>query len=465
MPSVKVTAPDGTVYNVTAPEGATDAEIMARVQAEHSRTAGAPAPTSPPSALGASGRVDQGGGLPRDLTGRIKEHLTREPKPGGRSLFGEPEVLAPVGKAIRAVGRFALPETNIGAGAMAGTLAAGPAAPLAGFARVPALARILGGAVGGEAAGTLSGEQAGKGALVGGSMAAVGEGAGAALGKLVRSAPGMKSRIAGADAAGYAREAGRISPPLAGARSAEDLRALASGPGRARLGQAKESAVQQVEGAIGNQPISVGGQAIPLREANDRLSEIGARAFSKNPLDRTFQGVDQRQLYGQTAREIEQGLSQLDPTGAALKTWQQAQQAYSAGTALLRPLQTPQAFRTGKSLEFNTPYVQRLLANPKAEAALRNKLGDREFEALRNVMLRGGRPGGVDVLSPGGRVTDALMEILRGKGGATQIPALVPRTLLPNLGSRYTGRQPYSLPPKLQTILDLAAQRGAEGAR
>jgi hypothetical protein len=56
---------------------------------------------------------------------------------------------------------------------------------------------------------------------------------------------------------------------------------------------------------------------------------------------------------------------------------------------------------------------------------------------------------------------DALMQTI-GRGTNTgSINALgVPsRTLLPNLGSQYTGRAPYSLPPALQTILDVVSQR------
>lgn len=35
MPTFRITSPDGSIYNVTAPEGATQADVLARVQAQH----------------------------------------------------------------------------------------------------------------------------------------------------------------------------------------------------------------------------------------------------------------------------------------------------------------------------------------------------------------------------------------------------------------------------------------------
>lgn len=44
-----------------------------------------------------------------DIIGRAKSYLTQEPQPGERSAFGEPEIFAPVGSAIREAGRLLLP--------------------------------------------------------------------------------------------------------------------------------------------------------------------------------------------------------------------------------------------------------------------------------------------------------------------------------------------------------------------
>lgn len=44
MPQFRITAPDGTVYNVTGPEGATEQDALAQVQAQHSAAPVAPQP-------------------------------------------------------------------------------------------------------------------------------------------------------------------------------------------------------------------------------------------------------------------------------------------------------------------------------------------------------------------------------------------------------------------------------------
>src|SRR5687767_8734938 len=110
------------------------------------------------------------------------------------------------------------------------------------------------------------------------------------LGKVVRSLPGMKGRIAGQDAARYGETMEKLSPPLAGARTADDLRSLAAGPGQAQLGAAKGAANQDISTSIGARNAldlpSTGQTGLTLQQANDTLSEISARAFSKNPLDR-----------------------------------------------------------------------------------------------------------------------------------------------------------------------------------
>mgnify|MGYP001612449813 FL=1 len=418
---------------------------------------------------------------PKALVAELLGGSERAPLPGG---YRSPEAEM-AGKIASAP----VPSSFLESGQLIGTALGGPAGrAVPGAARIlgraaPAVGRVIGGAIGGETGGRLEGAPPGRGALLGGGGAATGEVLGPVLSKVFRSLPGMKARIAGHDAAKFGMEMERLAPPLGGARTAEDIRALAAGPGREALGQAKEQAVQQIEARLGQlQPVlypwqpgyaapghmimpSLGNRAMTLREANDALSEIGARAFSKNPLDRTFQGVDQRRLYGRIEKEIEQGLRGLDPTGGALQLWQPAQQTYKAGLALMRETGRKGAFRTGADLQFNTPAFQRRLADPRVEADLRKRFGDVGFERLRDRMLRGGAPGEVDVLAPGsGRMSQAAGEILRGKGGAPQIPALLLRTPLPNLGSTYAGRPPYTLPPALQTILDLALQKaGAAG--
>ena len=207
-------------------------------------------------------------------------------------------------------------------------------------------------------------------------------------------------------------------------------------------------------------------EPLTLQEANDILSETAKLAFSKNPLDRTFNGVDQRRLYGQIRKEITAALDRADPTGRETAAWEAAQAAYAGGLAFLRPLQKSRAFRTGEELQFNTPMIQKMLADPKAEAAFRNKLGDEGFEALRAQMLRGGKPGEVDVLAPGsGSALDPIKAWARGSNtGFWGLPMALGRTLFPNAGSRYAGRAPYTLSPNLQAILDVVLQRSGGAA-
>src|SRR5690242_3765266 len=188
--------------------------------------------------------------------------------------------------------------------------------------------RIGAQALGGEVGNQIAGGPTGQGALEGGGSALAGELIGGGLGYVARGLPGAKGRIAAQDAAAYGTEMGRQSPPLAGAQSVQELRSLAQGQGKERLSAAKEQAVQRIEqmldpnvrlnlqslgqtvqenvplaGLTGYHPTAAP-RPFTLREANDALSEIGARAFSKNPLDRSFNGVDQRQLYGQVVQEI-----------------------------------------------------------------------------------------------------------------------------------------------------------------
>lgn len=68
-----------------------------------------------------------------DIVGRVKRFLTKEPAPGERSMFGEPEILAPVARGIRTAGEFFLPGSKgeaLATGAI-GTVT-GPLRPVAG---------------------------------------------------------------------------------------------------------------------------------------------------------------------------------------------------------------------------------------------------------------------------------------------------------------------------------------------
>jgi len=354
-----------------------------------------------------------------------------------------------------------VPPTLPAAGATLGMWGLGPFGPLA---RIGGAA--LGAGFGAELEGQPFEEQVGEAGKTG-TAVGIGEAIGAGLSKLARSLPnnplfGGKANIAAQDAAKYGSEMGENVPALAGARTAEDLRLLAAGsrdvPGSGlyKLGEMKAQAVRQIEGITGNAPFTVQGQNMTLQEANDLLSEIGARAFSRNPLDRTFNGIDQRRLYGDVLNDIKQGLTTTDPSGVALSQFERVQALYQAGRGYLDPLKNPQAFRSYEDqIQFNTPFFQKILGSPRGEASLRKKLGDAEFERLRDALLRGGAPGTTDVLPRwAGNISDPVAQLFRSGGGATTGLLALPRTLLPNLGGGYAGRAPYSLSPGGQATLN-----------
>src|SRR3990167_4016129 len=267
MPTYRVTGPDGKVYRVTPPAGTnpTPDEVLARVRAEVERGTPAAAPSGPEDTPSFLRRLGQG-----YETGA--QWLTRQLAKGIETAADTGLSPVSLGPFSETVAETVIPQTPLQAGIMAGTAAGGPlvsgaakvGVPLAGTVS-PWLARLLRGTAGGAAGGGGGGE---------------------------------------------------VAPPLRGATTVGGVREMAAGGGLANLGQMKESAVRQIERVIGPtarfEMLSLGGSAMTLREANDRLSEIGARAFSRNPLDRTFQGIDQRQLYGEVARDIRRGIARAE---------------------------------------------------------------------------------------------------------------------------------------------------------
>src|SRR3972149_307468 len=318
MPTYRVTGPDGKVYRVTPPAGTnpTPDEVLARVRSEVERGTPAAAPSGPEDTPSFLRRLGQG-----YETGA--QWLTRQLAKGIETAADTGLSPVSLGPFSETVAETVIPQTPLQAGIMAGTAAggallSGPAKvgrPLAGTVP-PWLARILGGTAGGAAGGAVGEEGALTGAALGAGTSALGEAGGAGANKLLRSLPGMKRAINLRDVRSVGGTGGEIAPPLRGATTVGGVREMAAGGGLANLGQMKESAVRQIERVIGPtarfEMLSLGGSAMTLREANDRLSEIGARAFSRNPLDRTFQGIDQRQLYGEVARDIRRGIARAE---------------------------------------------------------------------------------------------------------------------------------------------------------
>ena len=399
------------------------------------------------------------------------------------------------------VAKFVVPQTPIEAGALAGTLVAPPLAaarPLAtaitklGPKLGPVLTRILGGAVGGEAGGLASGETPGKGTLVGGGTNVAGEVVGAGGGKIVRSLPWMKGVINRADAARIGRTAGEISPPLAGAKTGKDFQGLVEDRGLSALGAAKEEALARVEGMLpGKQgppwtaefpagairapslktrelPFDSSRPAgISLRDASDELSRIGELLSSRQPLDPNVSRVDLARRYGELVAEIGQGLEQAGGPEARA-AWEAGQTAYRKGRGIYDFLRDTKVLEPGGVTSplidegsLNIVKLQRSLMDPTVAADLRKALGPEDFDRLAQAIFRGADRTKIDRMAlGGGGPLDALMQVLRGQNtGFSQTWRVPIATVLPNLGSQYAGRAPYSLPPALQAILDVALQR------
>lgn len=441
MPTYRITAPDGAQYDVTPPEGTnpTEAEVLAQVQAQ----AGASSPA------------------PKGLYQRIAEPVTSVVAKGiglaDTAMRGGLPFAAATPDDANAIAGMVVPQTPIEAGAMIGTGGAGLLARGAGRG-LQALARVTGGLVGGEAAGQASGEPTGKGAAIGGGGAAVGEGVAAAGSKLMRSLPWMKGVIARGDERAFANAVGDVSEPLAGM----NVRAMGSGGGRRALRTDREARISAIEAAIGNQPISVPslGGPMPLRDALDALSNVGVR-LGQHPADRSVRQAPDALDYRTIIGEIRTGLDSVDPTGRASAAFGQAQDVYRGGKTLIRQILAQEGLFNADG-QFNSAAAQKLLTNPRRAELLRERLGDDQYEALVNVAFRGGNPAdGRDRLAQGaGGLMDPLKTWARGGNtGFWGLPMALGRTLLPNIGSQYAGRAPFTAPAPLNAILDAAGQR------
>lgn len=401
--------------------------------------------------------------------------------------------------------KYVVPQTATEAGLMAGTLAAGPALSMAGKAApalaaalkgtgnasrlIPAVARVAGATVGGAAGGSVGGENesAGTGALTGLLAGTLGEGASYAAGKVARSLPGAAKRIANKDAARIGQDieavtststnpAARNHTVFGDIGTANDLNATAAGKGLRDLGTRKASRLAAIERALGQDITvpSLSSAPVSLTEANEQLSEIGSKAFSKNPLDRTVNGIDQRRLYGKVRDEIQKAIDAVSPD---LGThWHNAQRAYAGGRAVLDELlRNPGIYTgTGKGMTLNTSRLQALLRDPDIQAELRAKLGDAGFDRIVKSITRGAPLGSQDILANERAPLSArsLLSLgLRGSPFAAAghavagvpgaiIGELLGAAALPNSAARYVGKAPYVVPGPVKTAVDIAAEKG-----
>jgi hypothetical protein len=370
-----------------------------------------------------------------------------------------------------------------------------------------ALGRILGAAGGAGIGSAGSGNDlatVGKDAGIYGATTALGEGAMAVGGKIVRSLPWMKGLInegvardtaqvaetvspALGPAIGTARAG--VSPTLKGGTTAAALQETALGQGgKQALGGAFEQGMLDTTLAAQGQGVQSralqtawellpGGNPLADRlknslapspngtfspqQAERLLAELGDAAFkgeAASPIARGIGGLELRRLYGQAVNETTGGLPA--PAGEILAG---TRRDFAGGNAIMEGLRAPQAFQgLPNRVMLNTPAVGQYLSTNRAE--LESKLGPEGFRALVDAVLGGGQVGTRDILTPGaGGPLAALAQVYgRGQGGAPQIIGSAVRTGLPNLGSEYTGRAPYSLDPGLKALFDLLGQRAME---
>jgi hypothetical protein len=503
MPTYRVTGPDGQVYRVTPPEGTnpTSDEVLAQVKAHVGGTGGEapPAPDSrswfqkyvsaPATAGAARGLAQVGETLlaPADLAASALKASGVIPQsvPFGFDVRGGG--LPAAEKAAEWPAKLIVPQSGIEAGILAGTALAGPAlaalgktvpavaraVPAGGQAGatlaqklVPPASRIAGATAGGALGGGVTGEGAGRGALIGAASGATGETLVYLGGKFLRSIPGAQGRIAAKDAERLGEAIEDLSHPLKGARTVEDVYRLASGEGLKKLGDAKAAVVRDIERSVPTITVpSLGGRAVTLTEANRELSEIGVRAFSQNPLDRTINGIDQRRLYRQLSQEIESVLTASNPDAGAL--WRGAQGTYSKGRALLDEVLTEGIYggkRAGMTLK--TPALQDLFRKPERVAELQAKLTPAEFQRLVDAVTRGAPIGARDVLRPMSLNPLSLRNLLLGGGGyglfgpAGGFAAALPY-VAPNVASTYAGRAPFAASQSGRLAADVLAAKGA----
>ena len=150
MPKFNVTAPDGTSTVEEAPTQQAAIAIAKQKKAAAPQVGAAAAPASPE----------------RDVVGRAKEWLTREPPLGSRTMFGETDM---PGRVVRAAGDLFLPGSVPEAARFAATL------PIGGGMVTGPLMRTGAGALAGGIASMAQGKGFGEAATTEGLSQLAGE--------------------------------------------------------------------------------------------------------------------------------------------------------------------------------------------------------------------------------------------------------------------------------------------------
>lgn len=422
--------------------------------------------------------------------------------------YGSPQVQK-ADEAIRQAGAEAtIPQTPTDLALTAGTLGAGRyvaplarAVPYVGKVLAPA-SRIAGAVAGQEAGNLLEGRPLGTGETnpLGPTSLTVGAEALGPLGRgFGRVMPGAKARINANQARQFEDVIGTVSPELGqavqdakatvrpgtvGRTQAAMQEAALGGSAQQNMSDRMERMVQNVERAAPSLAIDTpalhsgystlpaleqqrigapGPNGFSLRQAQAIRSYIGSSAFSQSPLGQGVTPVAKQDLWGRIGSDMDAAIGRAT-TGAPgmLTGWRVANRDYGGGQMLQEGLQRPSAFRGAPNeISLNRNDLSDWLSQNRLEG--RSRMGTPQYEATVNALLEGGQPGTKDILAPGGgNALDALRQVYgRGQGGAPQILGSILRTATPNIGGQYTGQRP--VPSAAQTILDLIAQRGAQG--
>lgn len=469
MATTTVTGPDGKDYEVTHPDGASEADIIAYAKQNY---------------VGQAEAKPSGGFF--DAIRRAKAESER--------IIGETgarkSILGPIITSM-------IPETPGQAVATGIMSAAGPASlPLKAAGRaIPPIVRTLAGAGAGAAGAAVDKGDVGSGALVGGGMTGALEAVIPGVGAGLRWGTGAKSRIANRLAQDVERftttQVPEMAPalqsakaglaPLRGGRSAAALEEVALGEsGKDALSGVMERGMLDATLAAQGQGVSSpslmkawkllpSGNVVSAElkrrlapspsgtfsvgQAERLLAELGDAAFkgeAASPIARGVGGLELRKLYGSALNETVSGLPQQ-----AAGVFAQARDKYKAGMSILDMLRKGTARQGGPNrITLNEPQIQKYLSENRAE--LRTKLGP-AFDELVDIINRGGQLGTRSIMTPGtGETLSALRQVYgRGQGGAPQLIGSAARTVLPNLGYQPTGRAPYAAPDQLKILLDI----------
>lgn len=207
--------------------------------------------------------------------------------------------------------------------------------------------------------------------------------------------------------------------------------------------------------------VNVGASGIPsftLQQAQAIRSWVGSPAFAESTLGQGVGKVPQQRLWGGVSQEMEHSISHNQ---RALQLWRANNRAYSSIEAIQEGLTQGNAFQGQPNRTFlNRNALSDYLA--KNEKDLVPRMDREGFDYLVNRVLGGAQPGTRDVLASGsGTASDAAMQSVgRGTNTGSMNAVGVPvRTALPGVGNQYTGQAPYTLPPRLQAIVDVVLSK------